>query len=57
MKDFSFIRSSDAHCPDQIGSSTTVFEMKEVSFEEIRRALTEGRGVIEDGRRKTEDGS
>jgi 3',5'-nucleoside bisphosphate phosphatase len=55
LKDFSFIRSSDAHYPNQIGSSTTIFEMEEVSFEEIRRALREGRVVIENGRRKTED--
>jgi len=48
LKDFSFIRSSDAHYPDQIGSSTTMFEMEDVSFDGVRRALREGRVVIGD---------
>jgi len=34
-----FIRSSDAHQPTDIGSSTTTFEMEEVSFAEICMAL------------------
>ncbi len=34
-----FIRSSDAHQPNDIGSSTTIFEMKEISFAEICLAL------------------
>jgi PHP family Zn ribbon phosphoesterase len=34
-----FIRSSDAHLPEQIGSSYTMLEMEHRSFSEIRRAL------------------
>jgi len=34
-----FIRSSDAHQPKDIGSSTTTFEMEEISFAEICKAL------------------
>ena len=34
-----FIRSSDAHHPDALGSGITIFEMENRSFEEIRKAL------------------
>ena len=33
------IRSSDAHYPEQIGEIYTVFNMKKISFPEIRKAL------------------
>jgi PHP family Zn ribbon phosphoesterase len=36
---YTFIRSSDAHHPDAIGSGITVFEMERRSFDEIRKAL------------------
>jgi PHP family Zn ribbon phosphoesterase len=43
-----FIRSSDAHYPEQIGAGYSVFEMQEPSFNEMKMALA---GV--DGRRVT----
>lgn len=36
---YTFIRSSDAHHPDAIGSGITIFEMERRSFGEIRKAL------------------
>ena len=36
---YTFIRSSDAHHPDAIGSGITIFEMEHRSFDEIRMAL------------------
>jgi len=45
VKDYSFIRSSDAHYINDIGSGYTNFYMQERSFEEIRMALHQ-----EDGR-------
>ncbi|MEG2070096.1 MAG: PHP-associated domain-containing protein [Bacteroidales bacterium] len=47
LKQKSFIRSSDAHFPDKIGTATCFFEMETRNFEEIRLALmgTEGRKV------------
>lgn len=36
---YTFIRSSDAHHPDQLGTGITVFEMENRSFGEIRKAL------------------
>lgn len=36
---YTFIRSSDAHHPDAIGSGITIFEMERRSFDEIRKAL------------------
>lgn len=36
---YAFIRSSDAHHPDQLGSGITIFEMEYRSFGEIRKAL------------------
>lgn len=48
LKNKTFIRSSDAHLPDSIGTATCFFELKTRSFEEIRMALhgKEGRGVF-----------
>ncbi len=48
LKNFSFIRSSDAHFPDQLGNYSTIFEMEEVNFDEIKKALkgVDGRKVI-----------
>jgi hypothetical protein len=45
VKNYSFIRSSDAHYINDIGSGYTQFYLKERSFEEIRMALHQ-----EDGR-------
>lgn len=36
---FSFIRNSDAHFLEQIGEICTVFNMKEMNFQEIKKAL------------------
>lgn len=36
---YTFIRNSDAHHPDAIGSGITIFEMERRSFDEIRKAL------------------
>lgn len=49
LKDATFIRSSDAHFPDQLGTSYTVFEMEKPSFNEIKMALRreQGRRVVE----------
>ncbi len=33
------LRNSDAHCPEQIGSSVNRFEMESISFEELKMAL------------------
>ena len=43
-----FIRNSDAHRPEDIGLQISIFEMEEISFSEIRKALRgeEGRKVI-----------
>lgn len=43
-----FIRDSDAHRPEEIGQQISIFEMEEISFAEIRKALKseEGRRVI-----------
>ncbi|TVR42813.1 MAG: PHP domain-containing protein [Bacteroidia bacterium] len=43
---YSFIGSSDAHFPEQLGTRMTVFEMETRSFAEIKKALHR-----EDGRR------
>lgn len=50
LADSTFIRSSDAHYPDDIGYAFTCFEMEDRSFSEIRMALheTENRRVITD---------
>ncbi len=44
---FTFIQSSDAHFPEDIGAVSTLFEIKEPTFEEVRKALhgEEGRRV------------
>ena len=39
LKNNVFIKSSDAHLPELIGETTTIFVMEEVSFEEIKKAL------------------
>lgn len=46
--DIPFIKNSDAHIPRMIGKPFTTFEMKSVSFEEIKMALANenGRKVI-----------
>jgi 3',5'-nucleoside bisphosphate phosphatase len=43
-----FVRSSDAHHPDQLGSSYTLMEMEAAGFEEIRMVLKglNGRKII-----------
>jgi 3',5'-nucleoside bisphosphate phosphatase len=48
LKSFSFVRSSDAHYPDQIGNHITIFEMEEINFNEIKMALQgiNGRKVL-----------
>jgi PHP family Zn ribbon phosphoesterase len=40
------VRNSDAHFPEQIGTSYSIFEMENTSFDEIRMALNQ-----QDGRR------
>lgn len=44
VKDYSFIRSSDAHYINDIGSGYTNFYLKERSFDEIKMALTKTNG-------------
>jgi len=41
------IKASDAHAPEQIGSGCSIFEMNDLSFEEIKMALagTGGRRI------------
>jgi len=43
-----FLRDSDAHRPEEIGQQISIFEMEEISFSEIRKALKseDGRKVI-----------
>lgn len=47
LKNKTFTRSSDAHFPDKIGTSTCYFQIETRSFEEIRKALhgEDGRAV------------
>jgi PHP family Zn ribbon phosphoesterase len=49
LKQYTVLRSSDAHFPEQIGTHYSVIEMAETSFEELRLALhqQEERRVIE----------
>ncbi len=49
LKQFTILRSSDAHFPEQIGTHYSVLEMEEASFEELRKALhhEDGRKVVE----------
>lgn len=44
LKKTTFIRSSDAHLPDSIGTATCIFEMETRSFAEIRQALKQENG-------------
>lgn len=44
VKDYSFIRSSDAHYINDIGSAYTNFYLKERSFKEIKMALQKEQG-------------
>jgi PHP family Zn ribbon phosphoesterase len=48
LKQKTFIQSSDAHYPDQIGSTYCYFDIENLSFEEIKLALhqKDGRSVI-----------
>ncbi len=48
LSKFSFIHNSDAHHPDQLGSSFTVFQLEKPDFSEIKMALKGegGRKVI-----------
>ena len=50
LEDYGFplVTFSDAHFPEDIGKSFTVFLMKEANIEEIRKALSgeDGRGVM-----------
>jgi len=39
---FPLVRFSDAHFPEEIGRSRTVFQLEEPSVTELRRALSEG---------------
>lgn len=39
LEKYSLIRSSDAHYPDDLGGTYTLFDMNEPSFEALRRAL------------------
>lgn len=50
LKGKSFIRSSDAHFPDKIGTTTCYFNIETRNFEEIRKALhnEDGRSVVFD---------
>ncbi len=49
LKNYTVLRSSDAHFTDQIGSHYSIIEMKEATFEELRMALHQqaGRKVVE----------
>jgi len=49
---FPFITSSDAHFPDDIGTSPTMFQVARPDMAELRLALAgrEGRRVIEESR-------
>lgn len=39
LKDKVFIKSSDAHLPELIGETTTIFVLEALNFEEIKKAL------------------
>jgi 3',5'-nucleoside bisphosphate phosphatase len=46
---YTFIKNSDAHIPEQIGTRYNLLEMEEMSFKEVAMALRnlDGRRVIE----------
>jgi 3',5'-nucleoside bisphosphate phosphatase len=48
LKDYTFIHSSDAHFPEDIGIAPSVFRLEEISFGEIKMALAKegGREVV-----------
>lgn len=48
LSGFSFIRSSDAHYPPDVGRAFSLFRLKEISFKEIKMALAKegGREVL-----------
>lgn len=48
LKDYSFVQNSDSHYIDNIADVVTIFKMKEITFDEIKKALhnIDGRGVI-----------
>jgi PHP family Zn ribbon phosphoesterase len=39
LKNYTIISSSDAHTPEMIGTSPSIFEMETLTFDEIRKAL------------------
>ncbi len=44
LQKFSFVRGSDAHYIEHLGSSYSIFRMEEITFEEIRKALLQQDG-------------
>lgn len=44
LQKFSFVRGSDAHYIEHLGSSYSIFRMQEITFEEIRKALHQQEG-------------
>lgn len=49
LADYTFLKNSDAHFPEQIGSRFNLLQMEEMSFKEVAMALKglEGRKVID----------
>lgn len=52
LKNRSILSFSDAHSPAKMGREATVFELKEVSYEEVRKAIIR---KTDDGQQRTED--
>ncbi len=48
LSDYTFLQSSDAHFPEDIGRTCSVFRLEEISFAEIKMALAKkgGRRVV-----------